>query len=149
MKKRFVNKNLFANLFLALTVLISGTLLFWMVYPYDPLYIETPVKILTPVVSGGDDIIASFTFNKKTSVTPEISMSLVDGVVYNIPAYKPINVEGVTKGKVIRVLQLPDNIPCGVYHLHWVAEYQMNPIRVVQVKYESEEFLVESPICTK
>lgn len=130
-------------------LMIGFTVLFWywFLYPYQPLEMNEPVEIEQDVYHTGDVIYATFNFKKNTDIIPDISMSLVDGVVYTLPKYSPINPPGIIKDRVVGILQIPLSIPCGEYHLDWVASYQMNPIRTVDVMYESEKFRVESDYC--
>ncbi len=143
-------KNWHANLIVATMWGFAGLFFFWYLFPYNPLEIDEPVKIMTPVVKAGDAIIAEFTFDKNTEITPEISITLVDGVVYTIPSYSPENVVGHTDDKLVRVMTIPVSMPCGIYHLHWTAVYKMNPIRDVTVKYSSETFkILNDEICNE
>ena len=143
-------KNWHANVIVATMWGFALLFFFWTLYPYNPLEIEEPVKVLTPVVKAGDAVIVEFTFDKNTDVTPEVSLSLVDGVIYNLPTYSPSNVTGHTNNKAVNVLTIPPSMPCGEYHLHWEATYEMNPIRDVVVKYESEKFeILNSEICNE
>ena len=141
--------NLHANLIVVIMWGFGLLIMFWCLYPYNPLEMEEPVKVLTPVVNAGDSVIVSFNFTKNTKITPEIHLSLVDGVIYNLPTYSPKNAVGHTDGKVVNVLTVPINQPCGDYHLRWVVSYEMNPVRTIEVEYESEKFRVNSNICNE
>jgi hypothetical protein len=121
----------------------------WLLWPYKPLEINELVHVVTKVVRPGEAVFVQFTFEKNTDVSPEISLALVDGVIFNIPTYQPQNPVGKTFNKMVGVLEIPMTVPCGTYHLQWTAKYKMNPIRVVEVKYESEQFEVVSPLCAE
>lgn len=118
-------------------------------YPFNPLEIEQPVKVLQDEYNAGDTVVVEFDFKKNTSIIPEITLALVDGVVYTIPTYKPINQVGQVTGKRVAVLDIPLSIPCGEYHLVWVASYRYNTLRTVEVEYESEPFRINNTICAE
>lgn len=125
---------------------LLGIIVFYLFWPHNPLEIKSPVKTLTEEVDAGEVVFVEFNFKKNTEVRPDISLSIVDGVIFNIPEYSPINPVGETEGKVVGIT-IPASVPCGEYHLEWVARYHMNPLRTVEVPYESEPFRVNSKIC--
>ena len=139
---------IFANIAICLMYLLVILFLYWTLYPYKPLEIEQPVKIVSEVHNPGDMIYADFNFEKNTNVKPDISLAIVDGVIFNIPSSTPQNSEGHNE-RVVGVLEVPSTVPCGIYHLHWTAKYRMNPIRTVEVKYESEKFEITSTLCAE
>jgi len=140
-------KNIHANIIVLTMWTFASIFWYWSYFPYKPLEITEPVKILNKNVKPGETIFAEFSFTKNTNVTPEIHLSMVDGVIYNIPNYSPVNKPGETKSKIVGVLEVPGSVPCGEYHLHWEADYRMNPIRHIIVEYQSEKFYVDSPLC--
>lgn len=137
--------NITACLFIVLLGVIGVSLF----YPFKPLIIYEPVKVLTKEVKPGDAIIVEFNFQKNTKIIPEISLALVDGIVYNIPSYRPQNIPGAVIGKKVAVMEVPNSIPCGTYHLHWTASYRYNTLRTVDVEYASEEFYISNTICVE
>ena len=145
MKQKYFN--LLSWITLGLLSVLLSIIGYYLFYPYNPLEIQEPVKVITKEVKPGDIIFVEFTFKKNTTVRPEISLALVDGVVFNIPDYSPINPTGETKDKRVGVLVVPTSVPCGEYNLKWVASYKMNPLRIVDVPYESEKFYINSKIC--
>ena len=142
-------KLFFANILLWVYFGMIGLFAFWLFYPYKFLEIEQPVKVLTPVVEPGDPIVVSFNFEKFNDTRPEISLRLVDGIIYNLPTFKPQNTKGFTEDKAVAILVVPPNQPCGEYHIEWTATYRPNPIREEDVKYESEVFRINSGICNE
>ena len=132
-----------------LIVGIMGHMVYALCYPFNPLEVKGPVKVITKEVKSGDPVIVEFDFIKNTSITPEISISLVDGVIYNLPTISPSNHIGEIKGKRVSVMEVPMTIPCGEYHIHWTAKYKYNALRTVEVKYESEKFRVNSKLCSE
>lgn len=141
--------SIFANLVIFIIYGLVLLFAYWIFYPYNPLEITTPVKVLTPVVKPGEVVYIDFEFTKNTPIKPEVKMALVDGVIFNLPEFSPINPVGDTDSKVVGVVTVPTTVPCGEYHIHFSADYQMNPLRVVTVEYETERFIVDSKLCAE
>ena len=141
--------DLLLDSFLIIIVGFVFILWYWFLVPYHPLDIEQPVEIVNKKVAHGEVVLAKFNFTKYTDVTPDVSLALVDGVIFNVPKFSPQNQMGDVKDRVVGVLEIPKTVPCGEYHFEWTASYQMNPIRRVEVKYQSEKFLVEDDTCVR
>lgn len=134
-------------IFLSLVLfVVVGISLF---YPFKPLEMYEPVRVLTKEVMPGDTIFVEFNFKKNTDIIPDITLSLVDGVVYNLPSYRPINKPGEVQGRVVGVMEVPASIPCGEYYLQWLASYRYNTLRTVNVEYRSEKFRINNTICAE
>ena len=144
-----ISHNLFANLVIFIVYSFAGLVAFWLLFPYNPLVIEQPTKVLTPVVKTGEVIYVEFDFEKNTDIKPNITVALVDGVIFNLPEFSPINPIGHTSKKVVGILTVPMTVPCGEYHIDFSADYKMNPIRTVTVEYETEKFIIDSPLCAE
>ncbi len=131
-----------------LTLLFSTvaviTVFVWWLYPYNPLVIEQPLKIMNEnkTVEVGEPLIYKTVFTKNTDKFPIIHRQLINGVVYTLPSITPMNKAGDHK-QVITNLTIP-NLPTGEYYLTTSACYEMNPIRTVCVDYDSEIFIINS-----
>ena len=135
--------------YLSIFILYSFVALFgyWTFYPYNPLEIEYPIEVLTPIVAEGEMVYVNFDFQKNTKIKPDISMALVDGIEFALPSHTPINIPGTTSDKIVGILKIPTTIPCGQYYISFSADYQMNPIRIITVDYQTEVFIINSTLC--
>lgn len=135
------------NITILLTFFLFGYIVYSLFYPFNPLEMQEPVEVLNKKVKPGEMVLVNFNFKKNTKIIPDVSLSLVDGVVYIIPDYRPINPPGVVSDRIVGVMTVPMSIPCGEYLLKWVASYKYNAIRTVEVQYQSEKFYIDSELC--
>jgi hypothetical protein len=128
-----------------LTALGLMTLLgYWYFHTYNPVeFYNLPHEIENEnkIVKSGDYLIYSVDYCKHVDITPQISKSFVDGIVYVIPdtvgASFPIGC-GVNRIQIY----VPKALPPGVYHLKIVFKYQVNPIKSVTYNLATENFTV-------
>ena len=136
-------KNL-VNIFTTLTLILAFgfilTVIFWCIYPYNPLEIKQPLEILNEdkTVQVGEQLFYQVEFTKNTDKLPIINNHLVDEVVYALAPITPVNTSG-EHNQVVSHITIP-TIPAGNYYLRTSTCYEMNPIRTVCVVYESENF---------
>ena len=123
-------------------VFMVGMVWYWHLYPYNPLEIEQPLRVLNEdkTVVAGEILRYHCHFTKHTDKIPAINRRLVDGITYSFPETKPRNPVG--ENEFTCTLEIPRSIPEGNYRLDTQACYRMNPVREVCVEYSTDEFKV-------
>lgn len=113
-------------------------IIFWLLYPYKPLVVDT-VSIQPQTVRAGEIIYTHTKFCIYTNKPIKINTDLVGKlVVIELPP-RDIQVtypKGCDEIDAIRQLPIIKNV--GVFHLENTATIKVNPIREVQVKWRSE-----------
>jgi hypothetical protein len=135
----------FSKIVVWVTIIVAWFLMllvgFWLLYPYKPLVIKDPLfPIVNKIVKQGKNIQFISDNCKNTNLTSKTSRAFVDDIIYYV---HPITTN-VRKGcgKVIITVPVPDTLPPGKYYLQNIFEYKVNPIRVVSVTHNTENFLV-------
>lgn len=130
------------DIILLFIIFIVSLFWFWYLYPYKPLEITSPLKVLNEnkTVEAGDLLYFQADFVKNTDISPVLQKRLVDGIVYSLPSTIPHNKTGDSSKIVVN--DIPRSIPPNLYKMEFTACYQMNPIREVCVDYETEKFIV-------
>jgi len=127
-------------------ILISlfGTIflvLFWTLYPYNPIVFKTePHEVLTPEVVVGGHIRYVLDYCKYMDLGSEVTITFVDGFIYNTTPI-PSNIESGCHS-VVQSIYVPRALPTGVYSINTLYRYKVNPIRTIDVKTESGKFEV-------
>jgi len=123
----------------ALAFLIISLVIFWSVYPYNPLVLSN-VKLDRTEVNRGEHIRISADYCKNTDKGADLFISFIDGVVYNTPP-QIINLEKGCHHTVLSVY-IPKALPTGEFQLKGVFKYKLNPIREIEVNQLSGEFTI-------
>ena len=124
--------------FFLLAVVPQFILIFWTVYPYDPLRIDS-INILSKV-EVGQPFTYKLTGEKYTDLPGTISRQFVNGLTISMPAVSS-NINKGTK-ELISSFILP-YLPIGKYYLKWSATYNVNPVRSITVTGRSECFEIK------
>ena len=119
-----------------------GIASYWLFWPYVPMTIEDPIKILNDnkqVVPGGR-LVYEMKIDKKLPLPAMISKQLINHYVIT---YSQI-IGNVPLGKrTMKVsIRIPPYASGGKYKLKWEGVYKVNPIREVSVIEYSEEFTI-------
>lgn len=128
----------FAYIALAVCMMVIGVVCFWLVWPYDPLTINS-IFVEDKELVQGEPIYYTIDYCKKESSVPRVQHQLVDHLIYNMPIeYGPL-ANGCHK--TLMVLPL-GSVPVGKYRLHETRVYRVNILRFVTVEAESNEFAI-------
>jgi hypothetical protein len=132
-----------------LTAVGGGALaLFWLLWPYGGLAMTPAVFSVDKRAVGAGELVQYTVRYCVDSGLPipigvdrELELQSGDGVAYAIaPA---MNYQIVNRCEVRRVfLGIPDYLPPGRYHVHANTTLQVNPLRAIRQKFESETFTV-------
>jgi predicted secreted protein len=132
-----------SSVIVLLTIAMTFIFWWWFLFPYKPLEIIQSPTVLNEnkTVKIGTPLFYRVRFNKNTNKVATITRTLIDGVVYTLPATRPVNTKAGYYDQVINSLIIPQ-VPSGTYTFKTVACYQMNPIREICITYKSDEFII-------
>lgn len=119
---------------------IIGLIVYWSVYPYNPLTFKKPFEIKNMVVKQGGYLEYISDYCKNLELPSVISRSFINGIVYTTPSAITDRKSGCNQLTI--GVHVPDELPPGKYHLEVVYRYEVNPIRTITVKNVSDEFYV-------
>ena len=133
-----INHQLVLGAFLFI-VITWGVLMYWWLRPYKTIEIKSAVP-LQAEVKQGTDLEYLLDYCKHTDVIPSVTRKFIDGIIYAVPSSGVGLKEGC--GKVVLSIPIPKSLPTGVYHLETNLNYQINPIRVINIEYSTDKFTV-------
>ena len=113
--ERILNCVSFATLFVALGMLLL--VLYWSLYPYNPLTInKSPLAVSKSVVKAGDGLVYTLDYCKNDDLPVTITNEFVDGIVFTTQDLSASNKKGCN---IINVLiEVPKSLPSGkVLHI--------------------------------
>lgn len=139
-KQKVINCLSFGTI--AISFILLFTVLYWLIYPYNPLVInQRPLKVLTKEVKQGDILIFEMDYCKNTDTPVRISRRFKDTIIYTIPdLITADNKEGCRISTITE--KIPDNLPTGEYVMTFYYHYQMNPLREIIVSTHTQKFTV-------
>ena len=120
---------------------LISLVLFWEFYPYKVIeFTNTPHKIINQTVKAGDHVSFVFEYCKPQNFSGDLTISFVDGFIYNTSTVKSNIASGCHKE--IYQVYVPKGIPVGVYKISAFLSYKVNPIRTIDIVTETEKFTV-------
>jgi hypothetical protein len=128
--------------FVLVVVAYSSVIGWWLLYPYDPVTVEKPIRIMNPLkqVKAGGILVYKITYNKKMDIQGTLTRKLVNS--YKMDLMDSRVTAPVGKDCDMIPVNIPSFADPGIYYLWWSAEYQVNPLRKITVSVESEKFEV-------
>lgn len=126
-----------------LTIILALSLLllvgFWLIYPYKP-FVVNNVTSEIETINPGETYKYSVSYCKYSNLSALVSKTLVNDILIPFSPYESNIPTGCQTRDVYT--EIPDYVPSGVYHIHIVSAYQVNPIRNVTVFYETPAFII-------
>ena len=119
--------------------LILIHLVYLMIYPYEPLIINN-VKIFKDHYRVGDSILYEVDYCKNIDGGAMVTKNFEDGIIFMTKSYYT-NIDVGCNTKNISVL-IPNTLPEGNYKLSISAEYNVNLLRDVTIRYDTPNFEV-------
>ena len=112
-----------------------------LIYPYRTVeFNKLPIGVTNKTVKVGGVLSINVDSCRYTSVPTETSRRIVDGIVYVLPNAIINNNLGCKKTTAL--INIPEGVEPGKYHLVSDLSWKVNPIRVITKTVESEEFTV-------
>jgi hypothetical protein len=129
-------------LFITIIVLYGAISGYWLLYPYNPITVQSPIEIINPgrQVKVGDFVVYKIKYNKYMDVHGTLSRKLVNS--YKIDLADSFVTAPVGKDCDQVKIKIPNYADPGVYYLWWSVSYKVNPLRTITVSAESEKFEV-------
>ncbi len=120
-------------------VLIVG---FWLVYPYKTIeFKSTPEVTSKNSYQRGTPVTYTAEYCKYTDVSPEITIQFVDGIVFTLPEHTSSPSPMGCGLKVVQII-IPETLPAGEYQILTTHRYEVNPIRNIYVRAQTNKFTV-------
>jgi hypothetical protein len=126
---------------LVFVMLFLILIIYWLVYPYKPIEMKSPVKVLNSPVKAGEAVHFELEFCKYMDIEAETTKVLVNDYIIPYPTTSGKGKLGCQK-MISSSHTVPDYVSAGTYKIMLTTTYKVNPIRTVQVDYETEEFEV-------
>ena len=125
-----------------LTLVLSLTFIvvLAMLYPYKTVDVKSPAHVWTPVVRAGDVMTYEVDYCKYTDNPATVSRQIVDGTTITFTPMVSLTEKGcdVVNASII----IPEYVSSGTYRLVVHLSYKMNSIRVIEKRFETEEFKI-------
>ena len=128
------------SIVLILSVSIVG--LYWMFYPYKTLtVVNSPVPVSPAAISSGEPLTLQLELIKGTSKPGRVTANLINDVVIDFPVRWIVFPKGPCKRNFL--MEIPKYAPPGEYYIRFIVHYKMNPIRTIDVVFETQNFTIE------
>jgi hypothetical protein len=137
--RQFLQRMSYFTAFLLISTIV--TVFYWNTKNYQPLVFDkTPLVVNETNITPGSYISTNVSFCKNTDKDSLLTISFIDGFIYNTP---PV-ISSFDKGchTINYFLYVPKAIPEGEYNIKAIFRYRVNPIRDVDVVVVSEKFKV-------
>jgi hypothetical protein len=137
--------NVIAWVLLVSVLAVWGRVGWVLFYPYQPIEIKTPMKIINKgkIVHQGETVFYDFHADKKLSLPCIVSRQLIN---HYITTLAPIAMSNIKLGKTVSAIgvQIPMYAEPGIYYIHNTYSYVVSefPRRTVVVTADSELFEV-------
>ena len=114
---------------------------YWLIYPYQLLTFNDAVfPVVNKTVKSGGTLRYVSDYCKYTDASATVTRSFVNEIIFVTPTTITNRPTGCA---VITVeIALPKELPIGTYHLSNTYTYEINPLRTVVIKEDTEEFKV-------
>lgn len=126
--------------------LVLGIISYWSFFPYNPLVINT-YRVQQKTVKSGSHMTYEIDFCKNMALSAEVTRSFVNGIVFNTDTITINNPAGCKTNFVS--IQVPQEIPSGVYRLRSTWVYKVNPIRDIVITMDTNTFEIEGSDITR
>ena len=128
---------------LAITIVAIGQIfliqyLILSFYPFKTLTVESPLKVLTPKVKAGDDMIYQVKYCRYTKVSAKVTRTLIGSDT--IPTIPLNSISKPGCGTAVVHMNTPSSANPGIYHMEASADFQVNPYQIRTTNYESDNF---------
>lgn len=128
-------------LLIAIAMGLVVVAVYWKVYPYQLLtFNESPFKVGSNVVKAGGVLTYTSNYCKYTDLPVTVSRTFQNAIVFSTPTEitnRPTGCHTIS----IQV-NVPSELPPGNYHLVNVYQYPPNPLRIITIQENTEEFTV-------
>jgi len=131
-----------AYLSLLLTGGLLAVIIYWLTFPYKVIdFNDGAFRVNNKQVRQGEYLSYEVSYCKYTESLAEVTISFVDGIIYTTPRDPQAFYELGCHTKTI-LLYIPKALPGGKYYLNHNFNFELNPIREVNINAQTEMFEV-------
>lgn len=97
------------------------------------------MELLSAKFRQGDVLVVRYPFVKHVDIVPKMYRRLIDSTVYQLPEIRGT----LGRGKHYQwyyMTEIPRTIPPGIYRYEIIFEFELNFLRTVTYKLQSDEF---------
>lgn len=140
-----INKILQVGAYITLVAafILVVSIAFNCLYPYEPMKVECPAKILNvdKTIRSGETIITEIVYDKTIDTSGVVTRQFINDIVYVLPSY--VSNYPIGKRTVLSYsTAVPKELPEGDYHIKVTIEYFYPPFRKVYTTFVTEKFHV-------
>ena len=142
--KNIINKSLITNIaplsILVLAFSIVIYIIYLLIYPFNPLVVYSPISIVnTGLIKPGDKVSYRISFCKNLETLGKTVRTLI---IDDITVSSVTSDGNVKTGCTSAVAEFPIPLTAqkGKYHIDTVITYQVNVLRTVIIRYDTEDF---------
>ena len=140
MRERILHWGIWTTIITAMVLLLY--VLYLLIWPFQTIQVNTQLnKVLTPVVTAGEDVVFLFDYCRITERPSTITRTLRNDA-FSAPL-GVINSSAVPGCYVLEArVPIPGTIPPGRYFVYSVNVTEVNPLRTIAVPHSTEPFEV-------
>lgn len=131
-----------AYITLTIALLLISYFAFNLLYPYNPIIIDSPAKTNKLVYKHGETIATHLNIQKFDDKSCKVSRQFVDTILYTMPTYysnMPIGTYDVWDSTTF----VPESLPSGKYYVLITLEYTYPPFRKVNFTFRTTDFIID------
>ena len=139
--KRMLNTISFISVVSAILLILL--VIYWLIYPYKTVkfsYPKFPVLNKNRTIKRGDNLFYQVDYCKYVDLPSLVTKAFSNDIVFFVPETTGNSPTGCHSVNI--QMQVPADLPMGDFHVMLTYTYQVNPIRSVTVRQETEEFKV-------
>jgi hypothetical protein len=126
---------------LSIMTIVVFLVAFWLFYPYQTItFNKLPYQTEKLEYVQGDTAYYTIDYCKYTDITPTIRKFFVDGLRIQAEEHESKLTPGCRTQRIS--VKIPKSLPAGKWHVEVESTYQLNPIRTVTTKNETNWFIV-------
>lgn len=129
------------------TLLSMGVFAYWKTAPYKVFELKQYKADVEPdpvIGNGKESLTVSFDYCKYTPLQAQVTRTLIGSrISIDLPVDHQTKLP-VGCGKANRAFLIPKINNTGTYHIHYHVIYKVNPVRFVDVDYDTQDFEITS-----
>ena len=115
---------------------------YWMIYPYKIIvFNRNEFIITTPVVYQGNFVHYNNDYCKFMDLPARVTRSFINHLIFTTPVVGVNRPTGCHDFDI--AVLIPSELPPGYYQMEMTYQYEVNPIRTITIKENTEEFVVK------
>jgi hypothetical protein len=136
----------FGSAVLLLALGVALLFFFWTLQPTNVLVIKNqPIPAKYGLFNGQRTVDTIFNYCKTGDTTGQLSYDFVSTTTVIAGPVNPAASNSGCKDGVHIPVAIPKQAPPDTYHIHWNVSYRLNPIRIVTVQWDTQDFKVTDP----